>query len=73
MARRAESGEIESSETVEPGACSAIAATALKAGHFAPDFTVPDRWGGSVTRRVCWQRDRSSRPSIGATGAGIPP
>lgn len=49
MARRAENDEIESSETVEPSAYSTIAAAARKAGHIAPDFTLPDLRGGTVS------------------------
>lgn len=49
MARRAEIGEIESGKTVEPGAHSASAARPLKAGQFAPDFTLPDLRGGTVS------------------------
>jgi peroxiredoxin len=63
MARRKEIDEIEIRETAEPGAYSAdagpgarglrssaaIAATALKAGQFAPDFTLPDLRGGNLS------------------------
>jgi peroxiredoxin len=50
MARRAETDEIEIGQTAEPAAYSAaIAAAALKAGQFAPDFTLPDLRGGTVS------------------------
>lgn len=63
MSRREEIDGLEGKETVEPGAYSGdaapradgmsssapIAAAALKAGQFAPDFTLPDLRGGTVS------------------------
>lgn len=50
MARRAGADEIEIEETAEPEAYSAgIAATALRASQFAPDFILPDLRGGTVS------------------------
>lgn len=60
MTRRAEIDGTENNETVEPGAWSAIAATALKAGQFAPDFDLPDLRGGSV----CLSRLLASGPVV---------